>query len=536
MSELKVRNEVDLRPGENASHVQLAAGPEIDRLAKILGDPTRFQTRRTVHVKPLANDLLAVEFVSEIQIPLGGEASTSSRIVSLGIFPNDEHHVDLQAFDATGRQLHILSREQRTVVLVAALLRRFYRKQGRPSSAVPIGFDQLRRSNQRVVVSHLSAIVSGSRQQVKAAAEDLRANAVGEVRNFVSGTDFQELLETLSLGTHLLAFVDARPGDPIVLRGRFSKRIAPIQAYREFAVGGSHRRPLADKKIIGRVSAYFRGLLRLVGLLPMVAGVAEHSAEHFNSLHTVVEAPDGIEIEDVYWQATTADVSGDVLPFDSAADLNQFQRGVRVAATVRSDSPVDVQHPRVLWFGLQMARGPAFIAAGILALFVCLVQRELAARELHEFQASIRTPIVASLLFIPGLLAGVLAQWRSIAVSALARGCRSLLLAIASFPVLSALMIAFQQSFGPVGHQWVSTVGVVTAGAAAPIFLLVGLARRRPICLSRGRKRHCCTSRMTCSKPLPSASARRLWYRRRDAVAGLQFLGAVAFGFALAFF
>jgi hypothetical protein len=283
---------------------------ETERLGKLLGNPQAFCQRRVDRLTFTHGSRYQWNVTTEIRIPSLGEDQKltnggNTRVVTLGVYDKGRFP-DLIVTDAQDCHLAVLGRKERALLLGDLFLREH----------VPAGLEE---SDPliRTIKSLVNLIIFTDQKET---ARDL-ARRLNECRrgwklSLGNSDDFESKLDKLTGSRHLLAYVDAEPGETVVLKHSFSESFV-------FDEGDPYGR---DR------------LITSLGMLPREIDLPHLNVSQTRSYHLVVEAPEGLCIEDMRWVRPSrpgAECAKD-------AELRQpFLRGTVVTLSAHKDD-VDV--------------------------------------------------------------------------------------------------------------------------------------------------------------------------------------------------
>lgn len=440
---------------------------------------------------------------------------TDVRVVSLGLY-DKTRHPDLVATDAGGRQLTVLDRQARGLLLGHAYLAKIL-KSGGPGGAhlrLPADqYDALLR-----VVAQVTALDERRADLSRRFWLTELDRLGGDLATVAQNEEFGNDLEHLGKEIHLLAYLPARPGEHVLVRHSFTEARRGVSLWSDFAGSApafSERVPTAAGRFIARWVWWIpfgciRALLRLVGLLPFLIPMTNRNAEHVESLHIVLQAPDGLTIEDAFWEQLHEHDQpppeerlnpviaalkrfgrflGRAVDKDSRQVAAEFRRG-RAATISAHEDEVEVGAQRY-WFGLQLAPSPlllvGFVVVGLVSLVLAITSLLGSERCISTTECTPNSTGLGVMLALPGIAAGVLSQARSRVTARIGQGPRVLTLAAAVWPYAIAVLLAFEQATPRGLREW-SKLGAAFAAFVAVLLLMIWGTPRHPFVTRLGRE------------------------------------------------
>ncbi len=489
------------------------------RLGKLIHTPTEYSKRRVEYLTMESVNRFQWEITQEFVIPtLDGTDDvdrTDVRVVSLGLY-DKTRHPDLVATDAGGSQLTVLDRQARGLLLGHAYLAKVLKSGGLGGAHVRLAaseYDALLR-----VVAQVTALDEKRAELSRQFWLTELDRVGGDLARIARNEEFAEDLELLAGEIHLLAYLPAMPGENVLVRHSFMEARRGVSLWSDFAGTApafSERVPTAVGKFAARWAWWIpfgclRALLRLVGLVPFLVPMENRNAEHVESLHVVLQAPEGLTIEDAFWdqlrehgepppdepvnpvQAAFRRLGkflGRALDKDSRQVAAEFRRG-RTATLSAHEDEVEVGAQRY-WFGLQLAPSPllpaGFVVVGLVSLVLGINSLLGSGRCVSPTECTPNSTGLGVMLALPGIAAGVLSQARSRVTAKIGRGPRALTLAAAVWPYAIAVLLAFGQA-KPEDLSYWSKLGAAFAAFVAVLLLMIWGTPRHPFVTRLGRE------------------------------------------------
>lgn len=478
---------------------------ELRRLGRFLSLPVWHVGRRSATINLSSSSTLRFREDIELlvaSLPDDDGSEEIRRVVSIGLFSKEFRLPDLRVSQG-GSRIAVYSRNDRERILGALFLARFEARAGLERGFYPTQAHaelfapelNLNGAQMRQAIATIGRIYTAAPKVAKDELRMLRLWMQGLGLGWLAWkSEFDGALSGLVTETHLLVEVKAAPSETVVLTLEYSMPAGAANPIAEFDLGD--RPPKA-------LFALPRALLRFLGLTPWAVSVEVPSADHCESFHVVVQAEEGMSIEDVYFEEAP------LLRPSARESESDFQRGSSVWLARRwDDSQGRVRAKPVVWFGVHsMSKQTSFVAWALTSL-AAFVLRQVAQDPLVLEDGS-----SSFLVAIPGLLTAVLAQTRGSSQVGHGWGPRSMLYLVATFPFLVA---AVQLFGGPPDLSYLARVGAAYTAVASVVFLTAFLSPRAPV----GKKR------------FASVNDRRSFYRLRDVLATVGLLVALLVGAA----
>lgn len=489
-----------------------------ERLAKLIRTPTLYSKRRVEHLTMESVNRFNWSTTQEFVIPRldsdPEEPPLDLQVVSLGLY-DKTRHPDLVATDAGGRQLAVLDRQSRGTILGHAYLAKALQTRdcfGRRVHLSQVEYDALLR-----VIAQVASL-DGNRAEISVQywISEI-AKTKGPLKQIVSNNEFSSDLQHLGNEIHLLVYLPAKPDDNVVVNHSFLEARAGVSLWSDFAGTAPafvQRLPTRPIRFVVRwlwwtLFGTIRALLRFIGLVPFLIPMANRNAEHVESLHIILDAPDGLTIEDTFWEHLTeygADANDEridplraaavrfwrflrrVFDSDSRAVASEFRRGRTATLSAHEDEIVVGAHR--YWFGLQVAPSPLLGTSAVVVATVSLVLALTALVGSGACNGTSPCPNTTGLgimVALPGIAAGILAQAKSRVTAKIGRGPRSLTLGAAICPYVIAVLLAFGQRTPAQLEPW-SRLGAGFAASVSALLLMIWILPRRPFFTRLGRE------------------------------------------------
>ncbi|MGQ0805525.1 MAG: hypothetical protein ACT4PI_16905 [Actinomycetota bacterium] len=283
---------------------------ETDRLGELLERSTAFYARRVDRLTFASGSRYHWDVTNEITIPTLNEDTARTRepqprVVSLGVYEKIPYP-DLVVMDASGDQLPVLGRKERALLLGDLFLR------GHVPKASPRNDARL-----RAIKSLVNLVIFSPRTLATQLADDLRAYLRDWDYALTHPDLFSKGLDKLVGSRHVLAVVVARPGETVVVRHSYSQ---------EFR--WDERDPFGHGRLVNSL-----------GMLPRRIFLRYLNISQPSSYHLIVEAPEGLCVEDAGWT-----VSEDAAAFHRELPKGAFLRGTTVTLSSYQRDPVVCTH------------------------------------------------------------------------------------------------------------------------------------------------------------------------------------------------
>lgn len=277
---------------------------ESERLANLMADPHAYMMRRVESLEIETVHRFRWTVTQEFKVPALGKPPQEGRpearqcAVSLGIY-DKTRLPDLIARAGSGGQLPVLGRQERGRILAGSFLAQFFSDDvSNPDGpGVLDGLDVPKLIGLRNAVARVTAEQPRRAMQTSVRLvwrlwrdDDSRLKALARYKPFRDG------LRDLTKAIHVLAYLDARPGERVVVTHSFTEVRGPLKYGTDFLIGESRTGLLAYGEAKARV------LLRFLGLIPFAVDRDNLNAEHVESYHVILTAPVGLTIEDAFWE------------------------------------------------------------------------------------------------------------------------------------------------------------------------------------------------------------------------------------------
>lgn len=420
----------------------------IRRLSLMLQHPQAYFERRTERLEMESPQHHRVHVWQQTRIPTarGDEEQQHPRqvLVSLGLF-SKARLPDLVARDAEGRALPVLTQSQRAAVLAATATPKHIRRhldpgtdsaevseraRGDKHSAYNIG-QMVLRAVARMIQSSEEAALKIREELLLDLSPDRTPNE--EAWGLSIDQAFLQETEDMCRTTHVLALLEATPGDVVMLSHEYSasasfahddKRDDPGKPTLEVMVWlddnsrffRSAVRPVADWTL-----THYLRVLAWFGMTTTTWTQVNGNANHCESLHLIHDVAAGTSIVRMYWSkvewiAGAEDSDLDLTPSEcSTAVLSQNARRLHVTDRGR------------LYVEVQPSKQGSIAVAGLLALFLAFASGYL----VRHNPAIPKLGSSALIIGVPAALTGVLAQHRAGFPGWMLRGPRILMTGLA---------------------------------------------------------------------------------------------------------
>ena len=468
---------------------------EIGRLAIMLKYPADYIERRTEEIDLLGDDYYRVRVFQQVLFPPHGEKTDHSgqsdggtdthaiaarpTLVPLGEYA--KHRLpDLKAFGPSGDQLPVLSRADRTRVLVtifAANWSSIYYGPGGSANAS----DQSQYIWKQVVLRQVRELVYSTRSQAKDIPKRLRTSlqlligqgaaslptdAVNGAQALLASQRFRNELDGLVHSTNLAAVLSAAPTDLRIVVVEYSERI---------------NYDLVTSKTDGfimrwsrRIGAFVIRILTWLSLVPLIVRRYAANTSACHSLHIKANLPDSVEATRYFWLSENKQAPKSSTPDDVSCDRPVLSASFDDLGDT-GESTIPDRGPAVL--EAQMAPSLALAAAILTAAFILLVATFIYQEPLRKGLSDSVLAIAGAFSGVPAILTGAIAFRTDPFARRLSRGPRTLLGLLAAGAGALAATVGLRQ-FSAGFDSWLAlSVSIYSIGVIL-VLLHIGIGPR----------------------------------------------------------